>query len=219
MALEDKDFIRQRSGSSMAGEREYAIKHALTREVAYASLPKASGHACTRPSQNGSSVWERAGTTMRSSLGTTTPRPSVRRTPTSLGRTLKTSSGGLSAGVGMVAAAGEPAAGRCEIEEALELLHRAVELTEDEEQQSLIWREIGRANALKYDGEAFWTAMQTSLKVCADQTTCGDLQPARLPHLDSVGNVDAPTRARARRRLDRASARARNRRALRGSGP
>ena len=25
----------------MAGEREYAIKHALTREVAYAGLPKA----------------------------------------------------------------------------------------------------------------------------------------------------------------------------------
>src|SRR5438552_6376553 len=38
--LEERDFVRRRSGSSMAGEREYAIKHALTREVAYASLPK-----------------------------------------------------------------------------------------------------------------------------------------------------------------------------------
>ena len=39
--LEDRDFIRRRSGSSLPGEREYAIKHALTREVAYAGLPKA----------------------------------------------------------------------------------------------------------------------------------------------------------------------------------
>jgi class 3 adenylate cyclase len=39
--LEERDFIRHRSGSSLAGEHEYAIKHALTREVAYGSLPKA----------------------------------------------------------------------------------------------------------------------------------------------------------------------------------
>ncbi len=39
--LEERDFIRHRPGSSIAGEREFAIKHALTREVAYESLPKA----------------------------------------------------------------------------------------------------------------------------------------------------------------------------------
>ena len=39
--LEERDFVRRRSGSSMAGEREYVIKHALTREVAYGSVPKA----------------------------------------------------------------------------------------------------------------------------------------------------------------------------------
>ena len=39
--LEERDFIRRRPGSSIAGDREYAIKHALTREVAYASLPRA----------------------------------------------------------------------------------------------------------------------------------------------------------------------------------
>ena len=43
--LEERDFVRRRQGSSLAGEREYVIKHALTREVAYASLPKAvRGH-------------------------------------------------------------------------------------------------------------------------------------------------------------------------------
>ena len=39
--LEDREFIRRHTSSSMAGEREWAIRHALTREVAYASLPKA----------------------------------------------------------------------------------------------------------------------------------------------------------------------------------
>jgi predicted ATPase len=39
--LEDRDFVRRRAGSSIAGEREYVIKHALTREVAYESLPRA----------------------------------------------------------------------------------------------------------------------------------------------------------------------------------
>src|SRR5207253_4732306 len=39
--LEDRDFIRRRGGSSLEGEREYAFKHAITREVAYESVPKA----------------------------------------------------------------------------------------------------------------------------------------------------------------------------------
>src|SRR6266516_2783477 len=39
--LTDRDFVRRRAGSSLPGEREYSIKHALTREVAYGGLPKA----------------------------------------------------------------------------------------------------------------------------------------------------------------------------------
>jgi class 3 adenylate cyclase len=39
--LEDRDFVRRRARSTVPGEREYVIKHALTREVAYSSLPKA----------------------------------------------------------------------------------------------------------------------------------------------------------------------------------
>jgi predicted ATPase len=39
--LEERDFIRLRLGSSIEGEREYAIKHAVTREVAYTSIPRA----------------------------------------------------------------------------------------------------------------------------------------------------------------------------------
>jgi DNA-binding SARP family transcriptional activator len=37
--LEERDFVRRRPAPSLPGQREYAFKHALTREVAYASLP------------------------------------------------------------------------------------------------------------------------------------------------------------------------------------
>src|SRR6185503_2211944 len=39
--LEEREFVRRSTTSSLPGEREYTIKHALTREVAYGSLPRA----------------------------------------------------------------------------------------------------------------------------------------------------------------------------------
>jgi class 3 adenylate cyclase/tetratricopeptide (TPR) repeat protein len=39
--LEGRDLVRERSGSTLAGDREYIFKHALTRDVAYATVPRA----------------------------------------------------------------------------------------------------------------------------------------------------------------------------------
>ena len=39
--LEERDFIRRRTGSRFPDDREHAIKHALTREAAYAGIPRA----------------------------------------------------------------------------------------------------------------------------------------------------------------------------------
>jgi class 3 adenylate cyclase/tetratricopeptide (TPR) repeat protein len=39
-ALERRDLVRARAASSMVGEREYAFKHILIRDVAYGQLPK-----------------------------------------------------------------------------------------------------------------------------------------------------------------------------------
>jgi class 3 adenylate cyclase len=38
--LEDRDLVLSRLGSSLAGQREFAFKHILTRDVAYESLPR-----------------------------------------------------------------------------------------------------------------------------------------------------------------------------------
>ena len=40
--LESRDLIRLQSSSSVFGDREYIFKHVLTREVAYATLPRAA---------------------------------------------------------------------------------------------------------------------------------------------------------------------------------
>ncbi len=50
------------------------------------------------------------------------------------------------------------------MEEAIELFTRATELADDEHDRALLWREIGHAQALRFDGEAFWAAMRNSLE-------------------------------------------------------
>src|ERR671937_1879618 len=41
--------------------------------------------------------------------------------------------------------------------------------------QAELWRRLGTANALKFDGEAFWVAMQNSLKVCKEPSVCAEI--------------------------------------------
>jgi tetratricopeptide (TPR) repeat protein len=55
-----------------------------------------------------------------------------------------------------------------EIDNAVTLLHRALELETDAEQGASLWREVGRASILNFDGEAFWTAMQQALALTKD---------------------------------------------------
>lgn len=40
--LQERELVEERAPSSLAGEREFAFKHALVREVAYSTLPKAA---------------------------------------------------------------------------------------------------------------------------------------------------------------------------------
>lgn len=173
--LEDRDLVRRRAGSSMAGEREYAIKHALTREVAYASLPKAQRarmHAAF-------AAWiERKGEG-RDDLASFLAHhyaEAVRPQDSDLawaGAEAELERLRLKAFFWLERAA-ELALGRYEIEQTLALLHRALSLQPDEEAQARLWRSVGKANAFAFDGEAFWTAMQSSLKVCASKATCAD---------------------------------------------
>jgi class 3 adenylate cyclase len=173
--LEERDFIRRRPGSTVPGDREYAIKHALTREVAYASLPKAKRarlHAAF-------ARWiERTG----EGRDEYTPllahhyAEAVGADDSDLvwaGEEVKPEELRASALVWLRRAA-EAAIGRFEIDDGLTLLHRALALEPNQADQADRWREIGRANVFKFDGEAFWTAMLNSLEGTTDQATVAD---------------------------------------------
>jgi class 3 adenylate cyclase len=164
--LAERDFVRRRAGSSLSGEREYAIKHALTREVAYASLPKARRaqlHAAF-------ARWlERSGEGNDEHAGLLAHHYAEAVRPDDLdlawaGREAEAEELLVKA-LEWSKRAAELAIGRYEIDEGLTLLYRAVELESDPAEQGRLWYEIGRACALKYDGEGFVTAMEKALEL------------------------------------------------------
>ncbi len=183
-ALEERDFIRLRTGSSIPGQREYAIKHALTREVAYASLPRArrarlhAGFAGWLERFGGESADEYAPLLAHHYAEAVRPddvdlawsgdESELAMLRESATRWLRRSA--------------ELAVGRYEIDDGLALLHRAVVLESDPRTQAQLWEEIGHANALRFDGEAFRAAMETAIDLAgpsADLYTELALQTAR----------------------------------------
>ena len=173
--LEERDFIRRRPGSSIAGDREYVIKHALTREVAYASLPKASRaqlHAAFAEwlARTGEERDEYAPLLAHHYAEAARPEDAdlawADRTD-ELDR-LRASA------IRWLRRAAQLAIGRFEVDEGLALLHRAIDVETDADALAALWREVGRANVYKFDGEAFWTAMQKSLELETDPATRAD---------------------------------------------
>ncbi|TMK77155.1 MAG: hypothetical protein E6G45_10640 [Actinobacteria bacterium] len=184
--LEERDFVRRRSGSSMAGEREYAIKHALTREVAYASLPKARRarlHASFGDwlERLGEGRDEYAALLGHHYAEAVRPEDVDLAWPGEEAEVERLQA----KGVAWLRRAAELAIGRYEIDEALELLNSALALERDERIQSKLWREIGRVHALNFDGEPFWRAMQRSLTVSDDRQISAETY-AELAHQTAI---------------------------------
>ena len=162
--LEERDLIRSRRGSTIEGDREYAFKHALTREVAYGSIPRA---------RRGRLHAALADWLAQSSLGRDELAPLVAyhysqaAEPEDADLVWADEADGLERvrekAVEWLRRAGELTRRRHEIADAIELLERAVSLSRDEHERALLWREIGLAQALRFDGEAFWAAMERSL--------------------------------------------------------
>jgi hypothetical protein len=173
--LEERDFIRRRAGSSIAGDREYAIKHALTREVAYGGLTRARRarlHAAF-------ARWlERTGEGRDEYAPLLAHHYAEAVRPDDVDLAWAGEESELAElrirALAWLRRAAELAIGRFEIDDGLALLHRALDLEPDETERVALWREIGRANVLKFDGEAFWTAMQKSLEG-SDRTTAADI--------------------------------------------
>jgi len=164
--LVERDFVRRRSGSSIAGEREYAIKHALTREVAYASLPKAK-RAQLHAAFAGWLERSGEGSDEHAALLAHHYAEAVRPEDIDLawsGREAEAEQLRAKA-VEWSRRAAALALGRYEIDEGITLLRRAVVLEPDPVEQAKLWFEIGHASALKYDGEGFTAAMEKAIEL------------------------------------------------------
>src|SRR5439155_11568601 len=68
--------------------------------------------------------------------------------------------------------AADLALGRFDLGDALALLHRAAELAPED---GGIWHEIGRVNALKFDGEAYWEAMLKAVDLTSKPESLAEL--------------------------------------------
>ena len=171
-ALEERDFIRRSPGSAVAGEEEYAFKHALMREVAYGSLPKAK-RARRHAAFAGWLEARRGARDEDAPLLAHHYAEAARPDYADLawpgeGERLQDL---RERAVAWQRRAAELAIARYALDEALALLHRALELEPSESDQVELWRAIGRASVLNFDGESFWTAMLRAADLCRDRET------------------------------------------------
>jgi class 3 adenylate cyclase len=164
--LEERNFVFSRAGSSIAGQREYMIKHALTREVAYGSLLKAK----RAPLHAGFAQWlEQNSKDQDEHAALLAYHYAEAVLPEDLdiawsGREQQAEALRDRA-VSWSRRAAALAIARYEIDEALALLRRAVSLEPEPREQAAIWQRIGQVCALKYDGEGFWEAMRQALEI------------------------------------------------------
>jgi hypothetical protein len=162
--LQERAFVLAHAQSSIEGQREWLIKHALTREVAYQGLLKARRarlHA-------GFAQWlERNGRGEDEHAPLLAHHYAAAIVPEDLDLAWAGQEEQAEAlrakAVLWSRRAADLAIGRYEIDQGLDLLHRALGLETDPREQAGIWQRIGQACALKYDGQGFYQAMQKAL--------------------------------------------------------
>ncbi len=172
--LEDRDFVRRRSGSTFAEETEYVFKHALTREVAYESVSKARR---ARLHARFAEWLERLGARdEHASLLAHHYAEAVRPEDADLAWAGSEHELAVLRGraLAWLRRAAELSVGRYDLEAGIALLKRALALEPDNEGRADLWRRIGRANVLRYDGEAFWAAMLESIELSSDRERLAD---------------------------------------------
>ena len=174
--LEERDFVRRRAGSSMAGEREYVIKHALTREVAYVTVPKAR-----RARLHGAfAEWlERIGEARdeHASLLAYHYAEAVRPEDADLawaGDEVELDRLRGKA-VGWLGRAAELAVGRYELGEAHALLEQALALEPDDRARIGLLRQVADTHHTAYDVEASQTALEEALALGPERPAAAEI--------------------------------------------
>ena len=174
--LEARDFIRRRPGSASEDGPELAFKHALTWEVAYGTLTtpgRAGLHAAYADWLERTS----GGRSEHAALLAHHYAEAVRPEDADLAwhRTDEDAATLRAAAVRWLRRAAELATGRYELADALSMLRRALDFGPDRAAQLDLWRAIGRAHALRHDGDSFLEAMMKAIALSTDETTTATL--------------------------------------------
>jgi class 3 adenylate cyclase len=153
-------------------EPELVFKHAVTRDVAYGSLPKASRarlHAAfARWSEANDPADGRAGVLAHHYSESVAPDIADLAW-----RDREEEHAQLSvAALRWLRRAAEVSLARFDLDDALAQLHRAAELAPED---AGVWHAIGRVNALKFDGEAMWPAMEKAIELTDDTAALAEL--------------------------------------------
>ena len=143
-------------------EPKLVFKHALTRDVAYGSLPKAQRarlHAAfARWLEADEATDRRAGVLAHHYSEAVAPDIADLAW-----RDQEDERGRLSAAaLRWLRRAAALSLGRFDLDDALAQLQRAAELAPGDAE---VWHAIGRVNALKFDGEAMWPAMERAIEL------------------------------------------------------
>jgi DNA-binding SARP family transcriptional activator len=175
-ALEERDFVRRRRSSTMAGEIEFAFKHALTREVAYAGLPKAR-RAQLHAAFAGWLERVGAGRDEHAALLAHHYAEAVRPEDVDLAwpereEELEALRAKARAWLRRAAAL---ATGRYALDEQVQLFRRAIELEADAGARGALWHEVARANRLKFDQRGFREAMLEAIQIAAAPEAAAEL--------------------------------------------
>ena len=174
--LVERDFIRRRRTSSMAGEHEFAFKHALTRDVAYKSLPKArrarlhAGFAAWLE-QLGADRDEYAPLLAHHYAEAAKPEDRDLAWPDEDAEFERLRAKALV----WLRRSAELAAARYALDEQISLLERSLELEPSAALRSQLQREIIHAHALNYDDDAFKKAIMRAIEASSDNAELVEL--------------------------------------------
>ena len=173
--LEERRLIGRVSGTSLAGQREYAFKHALIRQVAYASLPtgvRARLHAAFAGWIEASTERDDHAALLAHHYAEAARAENADLAWTDQPETLAYL---RTRAVEWLRAAAEVAVGRYSIDVGLSLLERALEFSPPREVAGEIWRTIGRAHALRYEGTPTIEAYERAAELLTDQQSRADV--------------------------------------------
>ena len=174
--LEERDFIRRRSSSRFAGDREHAIKHALTREAAYAGIPRARRarmHAALAEwiERSSESVDELASLLAHHYAEAVRPEDVELAWADDDAELARTREKALE----WLQRAAQRAMQRYELADGLGLLEQALPLARTRADRAAVHRAIGRAHVLNFAGEPFLRSMEAAIAEADDERVRSEL--------------------------------------------